>query len=57
MRVLCALFILFVSLSVFAEPATSLNSGKGVFIDGYDPVSYLVEGKAVKGQKKMDSQV
>ena len=46
-----AVFVLFLSLSAFAE-STSLNSKKGIFIDGYDPVSYLVEGQAVKGQKK-----
>ena len=55
MKILSVLFIFFISLStslsVFAEQA-SLNSEKGVFIDGYDPVSYLAEGKAVKGKKK-----
>ena len=33
--------------------AAGLFTEDGVFIDGYDPVSYISENKAVKGQSKV----
>jgi len=48
----------FFSFSAFAQDAAALrkkhfNLDKGVAINGYDPVSYFTENKAVKGSKDL----
>lgn len=46
------LFSVFFSCSVFAvaqQRTKDFNLDKGVAIQGYDPVAYFVQGKAIKG--------
>ncbi len=54
-----ALFLTFalISYAAFAQDATAIrkkhfNLEDGLAIDGYDPVSYLTQNKAIKGKKE-----
>lgn len=40
-------------LPCFAK-ATNYNSDDGIFINGYDPVSYQVQNKAIKGKSEIN---
>ena len=53
-----AVLILFVSTGLMAQDATGLrqkqfNLENKVAIQGYDPVAYFIQGKAVKGSKDL----
>lgn len=55
MRVLCALFF-----AVFVGQATAQDlkpyynaNEQGVWLDGYDPVAYLIQGRAMKGTAEL----
>ncbi|WP_052257257.1 YHS domain-containing (seleno)protein [Flavobacterium sp. AED] len=51
------LFVVFISLSTFAQTENSrlthFNLERKVAIQGYDPVAYFKQGKAVKGKKEL----
>ena len=55
-KLLYVLFI-FISLSTFAQNEnrriTSFNLEKKIALQGYDPVAYFKQGKAVKGKKEI----
>jgi YHS domain-containing protein len=51
-------FLLIVSLHVYAQDATAIrkthyNLEKGIAIEGYDPVAYFKQQKAIKGKKEL----
>jgi YHS domain-containing protein len=51
-------FLLIVSLHVCAQDATAIrkthyNLDKGIAIEGYDPVAYFKQQKAIKGKKEL----
>jgi YHS domain-containing protein len=53
--IVAVLFILFVSISSNAQPVLRtkhFNVEKGLAIQGYDPVAYFVQNKAIKGNKQ-----
>lgn len=50
------LLLIFITISVSAQVSVrskEFNLDKGVAIQGYDPVAYFTESKAVKGDKKL----
>ncbi len=49
------LLLIFAS-SVFSQEAVVYQSKEGIAINGYDPVSYFKENKAVKGIEKFTSK-
>lgn len=59
MKKLLFILIAFCTLSVFAQKdskrMTHFNLEKNVAIQGYDPVAYFKQGKAVKGKKRNNS--
>ena len=52
-------FIIFISFTAFAQNESKrikqFNLEKNVAIQGYDPVAYFKQGKAVKGKKEVTS--
>lgn len=53
--IVAVLFILFVSISSNAQPllrTKHFNVENGLAIQGYDPVAYFVQNKAIKGNKQ-----
>jgi YHS domain-containing protein len=53
--IVAVLFILFVSISSNAQPVLRtkhFNVENGLAIQGYDPVAYFVQNKAIKGNKQ-----
>ncbi|MCI5073302.1 YHS domain protein [bacterium] len=38
--------------AIHANASVAYYQSKGIFIDGYDPVAYIKQNKAIKGQKK-----
>jgi len=52
----CAIF--FVSISVFAQNKDDIrNLDDHVAIEGYDPVAYFIENKAVEGKKQFAANI
>jgi len=57
-RIASLLFMVVISLSTLAQTQDPLrkkhfNLEGNLAIDGYDPVAYFVQGKAIKGKKEM----
>jgi YHS domain-containing protein len=58
-KIVSALLFSFIALSGLSQDAATAlhkkhyNLDKGVAIDGYDPVSYFTQNKAVKGKKEL----
>jgi YHS domain-containing protein len=50
-----SLFISFLAISQVALKAKHFNVEKGLAIQGYDPVAYFTQAKAVKGNKQFAS--
>lgn len=57
-RILFIVFVAFVHLASFAQSekrAANFNLEKNIAIQGYDPVAYFKQNKAIKGKKEIAS--